>query len=54
MIFILYSELEILREDKKLIKSRLRQRIQDLEDELKKCKEEAEKALKASKSDDEV
>lgn len=51
------SEQEILRDENKslhALKVRLRQRIQELEEELKKSKEEAEKALKASKSDDEV
>lgn len=36
------------------VKSRLGQRIQDLEEELKRVREDAECAAKASKSDDEV
>lgn len=36
------------------LKSRLKQRVAELEEELKKVKEEAEKLARASKSDDEV
>jgi hypothetical protein len=36
------------------VKSRLGQRIQELEEELKRVREDAEHAAKASKSDDEV
>jgi len=36
------------------MKTRLGQRIQELEEELKRAREEAEQAAKASKSDDEV
>ncbi|KAK7861989.1 hypothetical protein R5R35_013536 [Gryllus longicercus] len=52
----LTSEQEILREEIKslhTLKNKLKQRIQDLEEELKRAKEEAEKAAKAAKSDDE-
>lgn len=52
----LTSEQEILREEIKslnAVKSRLRLRIAELEDEVKRVKEEAEKAAKAGKSDDE-
>nr|XP_012139232.1 PREDICTED: JNK-interacting protein 3 isoform X1 [Megachile rotundata]XP_012139233.1 PREDICTED: JNK-interacting protein 3 isoform X1 [Megachile rotundata]XP_012139234.1 PREDICTED: JNK-interacting protein 3 isoform X1 [Megachile rotundata]XP_012139235.1 PREDICTED: JNK-interacting protein 3 isoform X1 [Megachile rotundata] len=52
----LTSEQEILREEVRglqQLRERLRQRIQALEDELKKVKEEAEAAAKAAKSDDE-
>ncbi|KAJ8866191.1 hypothetical protein PR048_033715 [Dryococelus australis] len=51
------SEQEILREEIKslqALKSRLQDKIQDLEEELKRVHEEAEKANKAAKSDDEV
>ncbi|CAL4065508.1 unnamed protein product, partial [Meganyctiphanes norvegica] len=50
------NEQEILREEIKslnAVKSRLRLRIQELEDELKKVKEEAEKNAKAGKGEDE-
>lgn len=36
------------------VKARLGQRIQELEEEVKRAREEAEQAAKASKSDDEV
>ena len=36
------------------VKSRLKLRITELEDEVKKIKEEAERNAKANKSDDEV
>lgn len=36
------------------MKARLGQRIQELEEEVKRAREEAEQAAKASKSDDEV
>ncbi|XP_044016774.1 JNK-interacting protein 3 isoform X2 [Aphidius gifuensis] len=52
----LTSEQEILREDVRGLqhaREKLRQRITILEDELKKAKEEAETAAKATKSDDE-
>ncbi|KAL0109415.1 hypothetical protein PUN28_014469 [Cardiocondyla obscurior] len=52
----LTSEQEILREEVRGLqqtRERLRQRIAALEDELKKVKEEAEAAAKATKSDDE-
>ncbi|XP_069688441.1 JNK-interacting protein 3 isoform X4 [Periplaneta americana] len=52
----LTSEQEILREEIKslyALKGRLGQRIQELEDELKRVREEAERTAKASKSDDE-
>ncbi|KAG8336629.1 C-Jun-amino-terminal kinase-interacting protein [Homalodisca vitripennis] len=52
----LTSEQEILREDLKslqTLKNRLRQKVTELEEELKKTKEEAEKLAKSSKSDDE-
>lgn len=51
------SEQEILREEIKslnAVKSRLKLRITELEDEVKKVKEEFEKNAKANKSDDEV
>ena len=51
------SEQEILREEIKslnAVKSRLRLRVAELEDEIKKTKEEFEKNQKANKSDDEV
>ena len=54
---ILNSEQEILREEIRslaAVKTKLGQRIQELEEELKKVREEAERATKASKSDDEV
>ncbi|XP_071545144.1 C-Jun-amino-terminal kinase-interacting protein 4 isoform X32 [Panulirus ornatus] len=50
------NEQEILREEIKslnAVKSRLKLRITELEDEVKKIKEEAEKNAKANKSDDE-
>uniref|UniRef100_A0A1B6HEN2 RH1 domain-containing protein n=1 Tax=Homalodisca liturata TaxID=320908 RepID=A0A1B6HEN2_9HEMI len=50
------NEQEILREDLKslqTLKNRLRQKVTELEEELKKTKEEAEKLAKSSKSDDE-
>ncbi|KAK8748145.1 hypothetical protein OTU49_016332 [Cherax quadricarinatus] len=50
------NEQEILREEIKslnAVKSRLKLRITELEDEVKKVKEEAEKNAKANKSDDE-
>lgn len=53
----LTSEQEILREEMKClhsVKSRLKQRVADLEEELKRVKEEAAKQTKNSKSDDEV
>lgn len=52
-----HSEQEILREELKslqTLKTRLKQRITELEEELKKTKEEAEKLAKSNKSDDEV
>lgn len=52
-----FSEQEILREEIKslnAVKSRLKLRITELEDEVKKVKEEFEKNAKANKSDDEV
>lgn len=52
----LTSEQEILREEIKslyAVKARLGQRIQELEEEVKRAREEAEQAAKASKSDDE-
>ncbi|PNF30576.1 hypothetical protein B7P43_G09937, partial [Cryptotermes secundus] len=52
----LTSEQEILREEIKslcALKGRLGQRIQELEEELKRVREEAEQTAKASKSDDE-
>ncbi|KAL1130562.1 hypothetical protein AAG570_011808 [Ranatra chinensis] len=52
----LTSEQEILREELKslqTLKARLKERVSELEDELKKVKEDAEKAIKATKSDDE-
>ncbi|KAJ9578643.1 hypothetical protein L9F63_005133, partial [Diploptera punctata] len=52
----LTSEQEILREEIKslaAVKTKLGQRIQELEEELKRVREEAEHATKASKSDDE-
>ncbi len=53
-LFLFYSsEHEILREEVKSlqgIRSRLESRIQELEEELKRVKEEAEKATKANKS----
>jgi uncharacterized protein YlxW (UPF0749 family) len=55
--FSFYSEQEILREEIKslyAVKARLGQRIQELEEEVKRAREEAEQAAKASKSDDEV
>lgn len=51
------SEQEILREELKslqTLKTRLKLRVSELEEELKKTKEEAEKLAKANKSDDEV
>lgn len=50
------SEQEILREQVRGLqqaRDRLRQKVASLEDELKKAKEEAEAAAKATKSDDE-
>ncbi|XP_039287674.1 C-Jun-amino-terminal kinase-interacting protein 4 isoform X5 [Nilaparvata lugens] len=52
----LTSEQEIMREELKsllLVKGRLKQKVSELEEELKKVKEEADKLAKASKSDDE-
>ncbi|KDR19135.1 JNK-interacting protein 3 isoform X3 [Zootermopsis nevadensis] len=52
----LTSEQEILREEIKslyAVRGRLGQRIQELEEELKRVREEAERTAKASKSDDE-
>lgn len=54
---IFFSEQEILREEitsLNAVKSRLRLRVQELEDEVKKLKEDLEKSNKANKSDDEV
>lgn len=53
----LTSEQEILREEMKTlqaVKNRLKQRVADLEEELKKVKEEAAKQAKSDKTDDEV
>lgn len=53
---LLHREQEILREEIRALqqaRDRLRQKVTTLEDELKKTKEEAEAATKASKSDDE-
>ena len=47
-----FSEHEILREEVRSlqdVRSRLQQRIQELEDELKKVKQEAEEKAKANK-----
>lgn len=55
-IFKIFSEQEILREEVRGLqqaRDRLRQRVAALEEELKKTKEEAEAAAKATKSDDE-
>ncbi|XP_076039839.1 JNK-interacting protein syd isoform X6 [Oratosquilla oratoria] len=55
-ILKMINEQEILREEIKsqnAVKSRLRLRVTELEDELKKVKEEMEKNTKATKSDDE-
>lgn len=52
-----FSEQEILREELKslqTLKNRLKQKVSELEEELKKTKEEAEKLNKSNKSDDEV
>nr|CAD7444840.1 unnamed protein product [Timema bartmani] len=52
----LTSEQEILREEIKslhTVKTRLQEKIHDLEEELKRVKEEAEKSSRATKSDDE-
>nr|XP_018903223.1 PREDICTED: C-Jun-amino-terminal kinase-interacting protein 4 isoform X6 [Bemisia tabaci] len=52
----LTSEQEILRDDLKSIstvKARLKQKVADLEDELRRVKEECDKLAKSSKSDDE-
>lgn len=53
----LTSEQEILREEIKslqAVKNRLKQRTIELEEELKKAREEAVKQTKTNKSDDEV
>ena len=50
--YIFFSEHEILREEIKslqTIRHRLEDRVKELEDDVKKTKEEAEKAAKASK-----
>lgn len=52
-----FSEQEILREELKslqTLKNRLKQKVSELEEELKKTKEEADKLNKSNKSDDEV
>jgi uncharacterized small protein (DUF1192 family) len=54
---VCYSEHEILREELKsvvAVKERLKERVAELEDELKKLKEESEASNKQTKSDDEV
>ena len=53
----LVSEQEILREEIRSLQAvhnRSKQKIQDLQDELKKVKEEATNKSKTNKSDDEV
>jgi uncharacterized protein YlxW (UPF0749 family) len=54
---IFRSEQEILREEIRSlqnVKEKLKGRISELEEEVKVVKEEADKAAKANKSDDEV
>lgn len=53
----LTSEQEILREEIKslqAVKNKLQQKVADLEEEIKKNKEEAAKQVKTKKSEDEV
>lgn len=54
--FFIHSELEIMRDEIKslqAVKEKLKHRVVELEEEVRKTKEDAEKA-KANKSDDEV
>jgi uncharacterized protein YlxW (UPF0749 family) len=54
---VFFSEQDMLREEIRslqTVKERLKQRVGELEEELKRVREEAERAAKVSKSDDEV
>lgn len=55
--FYLISEQEILKDELKalqVVNARLKQKISELEEDLKKSKEEMDKHSKSNKSDDEV
>lgn len=55
--FLVFSEQEILHQEImtiQAVKTRLQLRVQELEEELRRVKEEAERNAKANKSDDEV
>ena len=56
-IYCFYSEQEILKAELKTVQavnSRLKQKLTELEEDLKRSKEEMDKLSKSNKSDDEV